>query len=340
MPTNPPSVFEQASREVLRFLHDRLGFKLWMVTRKEGSDWIFLQAEDHGYDVQEGAVFQWTDSFCSRMVAGKGPRIAPRSASVPAYAEAPIGRQVGIGAYAGVPLTFRDGSLFGTLCAIDPDPQPAEIADALPLVELLAGLLSKLLNIELGAMEATRRAEGSAVEAETDAMTGLYNRRGWNRLLGAEEVRCRRYGHPACVVAVDLDQLKLVNEARGHAAGDEWICLAAHAIRTAVRESDVVARVGGDEFAVMCPERSIAVAPEILKRIRMKLASVHVAASVGLAMSVHPKGLQNTWREAHVAMYREKGASRTQNPFAPLLAAKGAAEAALVPADADLAFGR
>ncbi len=57
--------FASASRAVLSYLHRKLGFKLWMVTRTEGEDWIVLDAEDHGYGVEAGTVFRWADSFCS-----------------------------------------------------------------------------------------------------------------------------------------------------------------------------------------------------------------------------------------------------------------------------------
>ena len=116
--------FEIAAEATLRFLHSRLGLDLWMVTRTDNKDWIVLNALDQGYGVQKGSVFHWADSFCSRMTEGLGPRIAPDSDEIPVFREAPIGRQVKIGAYVGIPLTRGDGSLFGTLCAIDPDPQP------------------------------------------------------------------------------------------------------------------------------------------------------------------------------------------------------------------------
>ena len=184
--------FSSAARAVLAFLHGRLGFDLWMVTRTEGDDWIVLQREDHGYEVPQGAVFRWADSFCSQMVAGRGPRVAPCSAEVPVYANAPISRQVQIGAYVGVPLDRGDGSLFGTLCAIHPEAQPGEILAEQPLIELLAGLLCTLLESELRATEQVRLMERAEAEALTDALTGLYNRRGWERLLAGEEERCRR----------------------------------------------------------------------------------------------------------------------------------------------------
>ena len=91
--------------------------------------------------------------------AGLGPRIAPRSDSVPCYAEAPIGQQVEIGAYIGLPLKGKKGELFGTLCAIDPQPQPEHIVEELPQIEVLAKLLEAVLASEQRANEEARRAD-------------------------------------------------------------------------------------------------------------------------------------------------------------------------------------
>ncbi len=195
--------FETAARSVLSFLHRRLGFDLWMVTRTDGEDWIVLHAEDHGYNVTDGTVFRWADSFCSRMVVGLGPRIAPRSDDIPAYASAPIGQQVKIGAYVGVALRGADGGLFGTLCAIDPHAQPASITQDQELLDMLGTLLSGLLQTEMDFASEARRVERAEAEAFSDGLTGIFNRRGWTRLLAGEEQRCRRYGHPAGVIAVD-----------------------------------------------------------------------------------------------------------------------------------------
>ncbi len=130
---------------VLRYLYERVGLALWMVTQTSGDDWIVLHALDRFYGVQPKSVFRWSSSFCSRMVDGRGPRVAPDAAAVEEYVAAPIAKQLAIAAYVGVPIERPDGSLFGTLCAIDPERQPASIADALPTVELVARLLGRVL---------------------------------------------------------------------------------------------------------------------------------------------------------------------------------------------------
>ena len=303
-----PSVgdFATASRAVLAFLHRRLGFDLWMVTRTEGDDWIVLQSEDHGYDVKPGTVFRWADSFCSEMVKGNGPNISPRSELVPAYAAAAIGRQVEIRAYIGWPLVRADGSLFGTLCAIDPSAQPESIVDERDLMELLAALLSTILQAELKATDEARRSEGLQSDALTDALTGTHNRRGWEYLLASEEDRCRRYGHPAAILIVDLDELKLVNDARGHAAGDALIVRTGAALRQAARSRDIVARLGGDEFGILSVECNRAGGESLLKRVRTALADANINASVGLAMRDSSAGLKGACEIADQRMYAEK----------------------------------
>ncbi len=298
--------FASAGKAVLEFLHHRFGFELWMITRTDKEDWIVLTAEDHGYQVKEGMVFRWSDSFCSRMVEGLGPCIAPQASLVPAYAEAPIGQQVNIGSYIGVPLKYSDGSLFGTLCAIDPLPKTSNLEFEQPLIELLAHLLSSLLNFELQALEAIRQVERVELEAMSDSLTGLYNRRGWDKLVTMEEERCSRYGHSACIFSIDLDNLKYVNDTYGHEAGDRLLIRASQALKNAVRESDIVARLGGDEFSILAIECDAEKAQIIDNRIRQMLNKFMIKASVGVAIRKPQYGLQKALQEADANMYQEK----------------------------------
>lgn len=300
--------FESASRGVLEFLQQRFGFDLWMVTRTEGEDWIVLQSVDHGYGVPAGTVYRWADSFCSRMVKDQGPRIAPNSNRVAAYANAPIARQVQIQAYVGIPLLGEDGSLFGTLCAIHPTPQPEALTEELGLLEMLGAMLSAVLHTELKLAEELRRAEALHIESTTDALTQMYNRRGWDRCLASEEERCRRYGHSASLLIVDLDGLKLINDGLGHAAGDAYIVRAAAALTAATRSADTVARLGGDEFGILSAECNRIGAQALMERVRTNLEKAHVKASIGMAMRNPAIGLKGAWEAADQAMYEEKAA--------------------------------
>lgn len=304
-PGSPPD-FATAARRVMVRLRDRLGFGLWMVTRTEGDDWIVLDALGAVYDIAAGDVLCWSDSLCRHMVAGEGPRIAPRTDEVPAYRTAGLARAMPVAAYVGMPIHRPDGSLFGTLCGFDPAPQPGEIAEELPLVQLLSDLLASILGHELGMLGEARSAERASIEAETDPLTRLPNRRAWQRLLEAEEIRSRRYGHPAGVVIVDLDEMKAVNDSGGHRAGDELLMATAQVLRSAGRSSDLVARIGGDEFGILAAECDPATTRALAHRIQRALAGSHISASLGFAARDPAVGLAAAWKQADLAMYEVK----------------------------------
>ncbi|WEJ62657.1 sensor domain-containing diguanylate cyclase [Thiomicrorhabdus lithotrophica] len=298
--------FESASRAVLTYLHEQLGFGLWMMTRTEGRDWIVLQVEDHYYNVKEGTVFTWTDSFCSQMVQGFGPRVAPCSREIPVYEAAPIGQQVPIEAYIGVPVNNSDGTLFGTLCAIDPNPQNPDITQQLPVIELLARFLGTVLESDLKALEQERLLERIKQEVLTDELTNVFNRRGWDKAVELEEERARRYGNPVCVMIIDLDGLKSINDNQGHAKGDERIQAAAKCISESVRENDIVARIGGDEFAVLAIECDKKGAEALYKKMSKVLCSNKISASIGKAMRGSEMNITQTMEQADLAMYAQK----------------------------------
>lgn len=300
--------FDEAASVVLAYLHATFGLGLWMVTRTAGDDWIVLNSAGSTYPVAKGDVFRWSDSFCSRMVRGDGPRVAPRAAEVPAYAAAPMGQLVDIGCYVGVPLTGPDGELFGTLCAIDPEIAGADLVAAQPLFELQARLLSSLLAVELSATREARRADIAEQRASVDALTGVLNRGGWDALLATEQARSNRYASAASVIVLDLDGLKTCNDARGHAAGDEMLVTAAGVLTDSCRSMDVVARTGGDEFAVLCVETPEAVAHVVASRLQEQLARAGIAASFGVAALDPRQGdLTAAWQRADAAMYADKG---------------------------------
>lgn len=298
--------FEEAGQAVLKFLYQKFGFNLWMITRTEGDDWIVLQSEDNGYNVQPGQVFRWADSFCSQMVQGKAPRIAPRSEDIPLYVNAPIGKQVEIKAYIGQPLTKEDGSLFGTLCAIDPRPQSEAIIKEAGLIDLLGQMLSYILQGELREVEQIRQRERFKEEALSDSLTGLFNRRAWDNLVNLEEERCKRYGHPTAILMIDLNNLKTVNDSLGHNAGDELIQKAATTLKGCVRSNDIVARLGGDEFAILSIENNQINAESLVNRVLQAFAEANISAAIGLAMRNPLNGLLKTLQEADEKMYEHK----------------------------------
>lgn len=298
--------FESASIRALIFLRQKLGFQLCMVTRAEGNDWTVLHSDDKGYGVVPGDVFNWDDSFCCEMVKGLGPNIAADANQVPAYAAAEIGRKIPIGAYIGVPLRIADGRLFGTLCGIDPSVQPDDISEHQELIEMLGEMLSTILQMELRVDEEERRAERFQAQALTDALTGLYNRGGWEQLLAKEEARYQRYRQSSVVIVVDLDDLKTVNDLQGHAAGDSLIKRAASALQAASRSEDVVARLGGDEFGIIGVGCDLAAGQALCSRLEAALDAEGIKASYGLAVTTRSTRIAAALTIADNEMYEQK----------------------------------
>src|SRR5207253_2070780 len=152
---------------------------------------------------------------------------------------------------------------------------------------------------------ATARAGRAEALAATDALTGLGNQRAWWDRVAEEDARIQRSEATAVVAVVDLDGLKLVNDERGHLHGDLLLRLAAQTLRHTVRTCDVVARVGGDEFAVLAVDYEAE--PSVLvDRISNGLDAAGIDASVGAAVSNPGVSLVDAYARADQRMYAQK----------------------------------
>jgi diguanylate cyclase (GGDEF)-like protein len=298
----------QAAAAVLGDLRAAVGFRFWAVTRLTGQTYVIAETASGGFPAEPGEQFAWAETLCRQVLQGSAPRIAADVSAVPAHRDLSLVPRWRIGAYLSAPLTLDGTSLYGTLCAVDPQPQPAHVTGAVGLVDRQARLLSTLLVGERRVDDALRRAERAEAEALMDPLTGLVNRRGWELLLEREEQRCRRYGTVASVLMLDLDGLKAVNDSRGHAAGDALLRNAADVLRAAVRSTDIVARLGGDEFAVLAVETNLPAARLERDRLRDLLRAAGVPASVGAAARGPRGGLAAAVTAADEQMYRAKNA--------------------------------
>lgn len=303
--------FEALVSRTLRFLQAQIPMGAWMFTRVQGNDWVVLDVVGDDYELGEGTVLRWDDSFCSRMVNGDGPRIALEPQSIAAYRDAPVAKQLSISTYIGLPIAIADVGLFGTLCGISPDLLTTSIATATPFLDHTAELLSGVLALDLQRDRLERRLTVAKLASMTDTLTGLPNRRAFELLIRVEEARCKRYGSSAAVVSIDLDGLKTTNDTLGHAAGDQLIIEAAHALDKAKRSSDVAFRVGGDEFALLAPECASDALSMLVDRYEQALQTGGIAASLGGAVRSPSGTLEDTIKEADMEMYRVKGRRRT-----------------------------
>ncbi len=158
-----------------------------------------------------------------------------------------------------------------------------------------------------------RRAEASRDEvahlARTDPLTGCLNRRGLEEVATREFARARRAASPVTVALLDLDHFKRFNDTNGHDAGDALLRDAATAWQTALRETDIVARWGGEEFVVLLPETTTDAALGVLDRLRA--ATPHEqTCSVGVAGVDPTTSLTAAVQQADAALYRAKDGGR------------------------------
>ncbi|RTL64334.1 MAG: GGDEF domain-containing protein [Pseudonocardiaceae bacterium] len=314
LPLQPTRSFDTACTRVIDYLCAAIPMGAWAVTRIVDGRQLILTVRGESYEVRDGSSLPFSDSMCRVMVAGEAPRIAPDVSGVPAYARIAGALPFDVNAYVGTPIVWPDGSLFGTVCGFDPATKPDGLRAHMPLLDLLSSLLSSVLEADLGATSAARAAEIARREADVDPLTGLLNRRGWNRFLTQEEHRFRRFGDSASVLVMDLDNLKAVNDTWGHEAGDRYILRAARALASTVRSGDVLARLGGDEFGVIAVGCTPEQGAELVVRASRALSDAGVSGSFGHAPYSIVADFPGTWRAADEAMYEQKRRRRGGPP--------------------------
>ena len=230
-----------------------------------------------------------------------------------------------VGAVVAFPLSCR-GRKVGALVALDRQPsarEPRMAASMLRAVRILLEPASVALDNAL----LLKRAEALSV---TDDLTHLYNSRYLNLVLRRETKRASRSGRPLSLLFIDLDGFKAVNDTHGHLFGSRALVEAAAVIRSSARETDVVSRFGGDEFAIILPDTGGEGAFAVGARVRDKIAAhkflaadgldIHLTVSVGVAtLPDVAASSEELVQAADKAMYqvKESGKNGIQTAIAP-----------------------
>lgn len=158
-------------------------------------------------------------------------------------------------------------------------------------------------------------------QAITDSLTGLFNRRRIFQVIQQEISRYERHHRPFCLLLLDIDHFKKVNDTFGHSVGDEALRSFADILKNMGRQQDVVARTGGEEFCILLPEVNCEEAGQAAERLRQIIArapldlagySVSITASIGIAEVEANERADSIYQRADMALYKAKANGRNR----------------------------
>lgn len=211
-------------------------------------------------------------SFCEHAIQRREPLIIPDTHLDPRFANNPlVTGEPEVRSYLGIPLETPDGYNLGALCAIDTVPRAFD-ANQIEVMKSFAKLVMNELELRQIAM--------------SDHLTGAMTRRSWVEAADREVARATRYGTEVSIILMDIDHFKAVNDHHGHPAGDQVLRTVAARCIAELRNSDMLGRIGGEEFAVLLPETGRAGALEVAERLRKCLAGTPIDVNaVGLPIT-------------------------------------------------------
>lgn len=266
----------------------------------------------HGVEIKETPRSQ---AFCDHAIRQTDVMVVEdasqdaRFAANPMVTEAPH-----IRFYAGAPLLTQDGYALGTLCIIDQQPRQ--------LTPLQRTILADLAAIVIDEMELRQANRELSLLAHTDPLTAILNRRSFLTLAERELGRLRRTSSPACLLVIDIDHFKQINDRLGHEAGDRALMMFARRLSEEIRVQDVFARLGGEEFGLILPDTNPTQAHAAAERLRRAVEAVAfdldgisltLTISIGIStLQLDQGGIGGAMRRADAALYGAKHAGRNQ----------------------------
>jgi diguanylate cyclase len=320
-----PAELEGYARPLLEALREASGYDSTYLTLIEGPpvmQHVLFACNGRAMQIPEGFDVPWGQSVCKRALA-EGLQVCEQVQQ--RWPDVRAASELGIVSYASEPLRASDGTVLGTLCAAAGFAQPLS-PQAARMIGLFAGLIAERLEREQRIALDRRAQVELAQQAFLDPLTGLANRRQLHLLLGRMWERWRRQQGTLAVAYLDCDGFKAINDDYGHTTGDAFLIALAQRLQAAVRPGDLVARVGGDEFAIATLFAADAGIDPATYADRLAAATVshyalpggafdYAGVSVGLAVAAaDDAGPEALLSRADAAMYASKRARRAAVP--------------------------
>ena len=273
--------------------------------------------------IPEGLSVPWNDTLCQRALA-EG-RMCTSDVQT-CWGDSQSAQALGIQTYVSAPIRLSDGRIYGTLCAASA--QRTHLPNTVQVVlQLFAQLVGQHVEREQLMEQLQERNAQLTQLALTDPLTQLPNRAALMEALQRLLAQALREDSHVLVAFVDLDNFKQVNDVYGHAAGDALLCTLAQRLQSAMRGSDMVARMGGDEFVLVGPAATPNDAlPQAIDAIRQRLREASVCdvalphqqllhyggASVGVVAVKGDVTVDTALQWADAAMYADKAQRKGQ----------------------------
>ncbi|RYE33466.1 MAG: sensor domain-containing diguanylate cyclase [Hyphomicrobiales bacterium] len=207
--------------------------------------------------------------------------------------------------YAGIPLRSGGGQNIGTLCVMAPEARSITAKEIAILQDLAAVIMDALELRQL---------------ASVDGLTSALSRRAFREAAAKQLALAKRHGHEASCLLLDLDHFKAINDSHGHAVGDTVLAQTVASCRSVLRETDLIGRIGGEEFAVLLPHTSRQAAIGVAEKLRSAISAqsfpgadrpFSVTASCGIAtFNLGPADLDTMLQRADEALYAAKEQGR------------------------------
>ncbi|MBX7481577.1 sensor domain-containing diguanylate cyclase [Qipengyuania qiaonensis] len=293
---------EKPFERIVQLVRTLLGVPMATVT--------FIDKDRQWFKARRGVEHSETErkvAVCDHTIRSIQPLVVPDLRADPRFRELPaVTDSPPIQSYLGIPLVTEEGFALGALCAMDHQPRefdPEQIA----LLREFAGLVIDWLEM--------RRI------AQTDFLTGAMARRSFLKELNKEIARHVRHRRPVALAVFDVDHFKSVNDAYGHGVGDEVLKAVVSTCEKSLRSGDIVARLGGEEFALLLPESDASEAFAAAERFRTEIEAIRlpglpdfrITASFGVATFIDDYGYPDQWiAAADGELYRAKHSGRNR----------------------------
>lgn len=266
-------------------------------------------------------------SICTHALLQPGLFVVPDTTEDERFANNPlVTGEPFLRFYAGALLESHDGYPLGTLCVLDDHPRDIDPQQRFALQALANQVMAHLELMRshreqkrlIAELESARREMADL--AATDLLTGQLNRRAFEQRLRSALALIKRSAAPAALVMIDIDNFKQINDTYGHPVGDSVIKRFAKRCRSIIRESDVLARWGGEEFMLLMPNTTIDAAYQAVNRLLQLLADqaivkiagkpIYVTASMGICALDETSDLEERLHVVDRLLYQAKNQGR------------------------------